>query len=68
MPAGTSFLYGLAAIAVMVCVSTLYYTCLIRLITHRRVAAAYIRAKRKIDCGVGMIFLGFGAKLMPSQR
>jgi threonine/homoserine/homoserine lactone efflux protein len=68
MPAGTPFLYGLAAIAVMVCVSTLYYTCLIGLITHRRVAAAYLKAKRKIDCGVGVVFLGFGAKLVLSQR
>lgn len=68
MPAGTPFLYGMAAIAVMVCVSTLYYTCLVSLITHHRVAAAYLKAKRKIDCGVGAVFLGFGAKLMLSQR
>ncbi|MEN3150497.1 LysE family transporter [Neorhizobium sp. IRAMC:178] len=68
MPAGTPFLYGLAAIAVMVAVSTVYYTFLVALITHRTVAAAYIKAKKKIDLGVGMVFVGFGTKLLMSQR
>ncbi|CDZ35235.1 LysE family translocator [Neorhizobium galegae] len=68
MPAGTPFLYGLAAIAVMVAVSTVYYTFLVALITHRSVAAAYLKAKKKIDLGVGMIFVGFGTKLLMSQR
>jgi threonine/homoserine/homoserine lactone efflux protein len=68
MPAGTPFLYGLAAIAVMVTVSTIYYTFLIALITHRTVAAAYIKAKKRIDLGVGMVFVGFGTKLLMSQR
>ncbi|CAN7144166.1 LysE family translocator [Neorhizobium sp. LjRoot104] len=68
MPAGTPFLYGLAAIAVMVTVSTVYYTFLVALITHRRVAAAYLRAKKKIDLGVGTVFVGFGTKLLMSQR
>ncbi len=68
MPAGTPFFYGLAAIAVMITVSTIYYTVLIGLITHRTVAAAYIKAKKKIDLGVGMVFVGFGTKLLLSQR
>lgn len=68
MPAGTPFLYGLAAIAVMITVSTVYYTALIGLITHRKVAAAYMKAKKKIDLGVGMIFVGFGTKLLLSQK
>jgi len=68
MPAGTPFFYGLAAIAVMITVSTIYYTVLIGLITHRTVAAAYLKAKKKIDLGVGMIFVGFGTKLLLSQR
>lgn len=68
MPVGTPFLYGLAAIAVMVTVSTVYYTFLVALITHRTVAAAYLRAKKKIDLGVGMVFVGFGTKLLMSQR
>ncbi|CDZ44015.1 LysE family translocator [Neorhizobium galegae] len=68
MPAGTPFLYGLAAIAVMVAVSTVYYTFLVALITHRSVAAAYLKAKKKIDLGVGMVFVGFGTKLLMSQR
>ncbi|MBW6423378.1 LysE family translocator [Rhizobium sp. XQZ8] len=68
MPVGTPFFYGLAAIAVMMTVSTLYYTVLIGLITHRTVAAAYLKAKSKIDLGVGMIFVGFGTKLLLSQR
>jgi threonine/homoserine/homoserine lactone efflux protein len=67
MPAGTPFLYGLAAIAVMITVSTVYYTCLVGLITHPRVAAGYLKAKKKIDLGVGMVFLGFGTKLMLSR-
>ncbi|MCQ1834569.1 LysE family translocator [Neorhizobium galegae] len=68
MPAGTPFLYGLAAIAVMGAVSTVYYTFLVALITHRSVAAAYLKAKKKIDLGVGMVFVGFGTKLLMSQR
>jgi threonine/homoserine/homoserine lactone efflux protein len=68
MPAGTPFYYGIAAIGVMVTVSTLYYTGLISLITHRRVAAAYLKAKQKIDLGVATVFVGFGAKLLLSQR
>ncbi len=67
MPVGTPFFYGLAAIAVMIAISTLYYTCLVGLITHPRVAAAYLKAKKKIDLGVGMVFLGFGSKLMLSR-
>lgn len=68
MPSGTPFFYGLAAVAVMIAVSTIYYTCLIGLITHRRVAAAYLKAKKKIDFGVGLVFVGFGTKLLLSPR
>jgi threonine/homoserine/homoserine lactone efflux protein len=67
MPAGTPFLYGMAAIAVMVALSTLYYTALVALITHRKVAAAYLRARKKIDIAVGMVFVGFGTKLLLSR-
>jgi threonine/homoserine/homoserine lactone efflux protein len=67
MPAGTPFLYGMAAIAVMVSLSTLYYTALVALITHRKVAAAYLRARKKIDIAVGMVFVGFGTKLLLSR-
>ncbi|MDP9839366.1 threonine/homoserine/homoserine lactone efflux protein [Neorhizobium huautlense] len=67
MPVGTPFFYGLAAIAVMIVISTLYYTCLVGLITHPRVADGYLKAKKKIDLGVGMVFLGFGTKLMLSR-
>lgn len=68
MPAGTPFLYGLAAIGVMVIVSTIYYTCLVSLITHPRVAAGYLKAKQKIDLGVATVFVGFGTKLLLSQK
>jgi threonine/homoserine/homoserine lactone efflux protein len=68
MQAGTPFLYGLAAIAVMVTVSSIYYTFLVGLITHRTVAAAYLRAKKKIDIGVGLVFVGFGTRLLLSHR
>jgi len=68
MPAGTPFHYGLAAITVMVSVSALYYLCLVSLITHPKVAAGYLKAKRKIDLGVATVFVGFGTKLLLSQR
>jgi threonine/homoserine/homoserine lactone efflux protein len=67
MPAGTPFFYGIAAIALMLCISTLYYTVLIALITHPAVAAAYLRAKKKIDLAVGLVFVGFGTKLLMSR-
>jgi threonine/homoserine/homoserine lactone efflux protein len=68
MPAGTPFYYGLAAIAEMMAISTVYYICLISLITHPTVAAGYLKAKRKIDLGVATVFIGFGTKLLLSQR
>jgi threonine/homoserine/homoserine lactone efflux protein len=68
MPAGTPFFYGLIAIAVMLVVSTVYYACLIGLITHPTIATGYLKAKKKIDVGVGLIFVGFGTKLLLSQR
>jgi threonine/homoserine/homoserine lactone efflux protein len=68
MPAGTPFYYGAAAIAEMMIISTIYYTCLISLITHPSVAAGYLRSKRKIDVGVATVFIGFGSKLLLSQR
>jgi threonine/homoserine/homoserine lactone efflux protein len=68
MPSGTPFLYGVAAIGVMVTVSALYYTCLVSLITHPRVAAGYLKAKQKIDLGVATVFVGFGTKLLLSQK
>jgi len=67
MPAGTPFLYGIAAISLMLCISTLYYTVLIALITHPAIAAAYLRARKKIDLAVGMVFVGFGTKLLLSR-
>lgn len=68
MPAGTPFFYGLGAIAVMLVVSTVYYACLIGFITHPTIAAGYLKVKKKIDVGVGLIFVGFGTKLLLSQR
>lgn len=68
MPAGTPFFYGAAAIAVMMTVSSLYYTVLIGLITHRTVAAAYLKARKKIDIGVGLVFVGFGTRLLTSSQ
>ncbi|PDS41203.1 lysine transporter LysE [Rhizobium anhuiense] len=68
MPAGTPLLYGLAAIGEMMVISAVYYTGLISLMTHPAVAARYLRAKRKIDFGVAAVFIGFGTKLLVSQR
>jgi threonine/homoserine/homoserine lactone efflux protein len=52
----------------MVTVSALYYSCLVSLITHPKVAAGYLQAKQKIDLGVAAVFVGFGTKLLLSQR
>jgi threonine/homoserine/homoserine lactone efflux protein len=52
----------------MITISTIYYTCLIGLITHPAVAAGYLKAKRKIDIGVATVFIGFGTKLLLSQK
>lgn len=68
MPAGTPFFYGLAAIGEMMLISTLYYITLISLITHPAIAGRYLMAKRKIDFGVATVFIGFGTKLLLSQR
>ncbi len=68
MPVGTPFLYGVAAIAEMMLISSFYYACLIGLMTHPAVAAGYLRAKRKIDVGVANVFIGFGTKLLLSRH
>lgn len=68
MPAGTPFYLGFAAIIEMMLISAVYYTGLIGLITHPSVAAGYLKAKRKIDFGVATVFVGFGTRLLLSQK
>ncbi|MCX8995750.1 LysE family translocator [Rhizobiaceae bacterium BDR2-2] len=68
MPADAPWHYGVAAIATMVVISAIYYVMLIGLLTHRRVAAAYLRTRRKTDLLVGTIFVGFGSRLLLSGR
>ncbi len=68
MPSGTPFFYGLAAIAEMMVISSIYYACLIGLITHPTVAAAYLMARRKVDIGVATVFIAFGTKLLLPLR
>lgn len=68
IPAGAPWVHGVAAIAVMVAISAVYYTLLIALLTHQRVAAAYLRAKRKADLLVGAVFVGFGSRLLMAER
>lgn len=68
LPGRPTLVQGVASVSVMLAISTLWYVIMIRLLTTRRVARGYLAARRKIDAVTGVVFLGFGAKLLSSVR
>lgn len=68
LPADYHWSYGLTAVGIMVAISTTWYLLISVLLTNAVFGAAYHRARRRIDVLTGLVFVGFGAKLVTSQH
>ncbi|MBZ5763569.1 LysE family transporter [Rhizobium sp. VS19-DR104.2] len=68
LPANYSWQQGMAAVIIMVVISTLWYTFLLTIMRNASVVAAYTRAKRAINVFAAVAFMGFGAKMLASAR
>ena len=68
LPASYSWQQGMAAVIIMVAISTLWYTFVLTIVRNASVVAAYTRAKRAINVFAAVAFMGFGAKMLASAR
>lgn len=68
VPAGAAWWHGGAAVALMLAISTLWYTVLVLSLTNVRVAGAYRAARRAVDAATGALFVGFGTALALTGR
>jgi RhtB (resistance to homoserine/threonine) family protein len=68
LPAEHSWVHGALAVATMVLVSTLWYTFVLTVMRNPAVSGVYERGRRRIDAVAGVIFMGFGVKLLTSAR
>lgn len=66
LPAEHSWMQGAAAVATMVLVSSLWYTFVLTVPRNPVVAGAYARGRKALDAAAGVIFMGFGLKLLTS--
>lgn len=68
LPADHSWVHGALAVVTMVLVSSLWYTFVLTVLRNPTVSGAYARGRRRIDAMAGLIFMGFGVKLLTSAR
>ena len=68
LPDDYHWAYGLSAVALMMGISAIWYMALAVFLTNPAMSAGYLRARRLINALTGAVFVGFGAKLMISQR
>jgi threonine/homoserine/homoserine lactone efflux protein len=68
LPAEHSWMQGAAAVATMVLVSSLWYSFVLTVLRNPAVASVYARGRRTLDAAAGVIFMGFGLKLLTSAR
>lgn len=68
MTPGTPWMNGVAAVAVMATISTIWYGGLVMALGHPAVGRAYQGTRRIIDGLAGTIFVGFGLKLVLCHR
>jgi threonine/homoserine/homoserine lactone efflux protein len=68
LPAEHSWMQGAAAVATMVLVSSLWYSFVLTVLRNPAVAGVYARGRRTLDAAAGVIFMGFGLKLLTSAR
>ncbi len=64
MPQGASLPLGLATVAEMVTISVFWYAAVACLVSTAGMAAAFLRLRRWIDRLAGVVFMGFGARLV----
>jgi threonine efflux protein len=68
LPAGAPVSFGLVMVGEMLVISVGWYAVLACAIGSRPVAAAYARARRWLDRLAGVVFIGFGARLVLERR
>ena len=68
MPPDYHWSMGLAAVAIMVAISTIWYAGVAFALSREAVADRYRRLQKRIDALVGTIFVAFGAHLVWSAR
>ncbi len=68
LPSDHSWVQGAAAVATMVLVSSLWYSFVLIVLRNPAVAGAYARGRKTVDALAGVIFMGFGLKLLTSVR
>ena len=68
MPPDPAWWQGLAAVALMLTISSIWYTIVVFSLTHRAVANAYRAARRGVDAATGALFVAFGAAMATSVR
>ncbi|WP_428483798.1 LysE family transporter [Rhodopila sp.] len=64
LPAHSPAMLGVAAVGLMFALTVIWYVLVARVLTIRRVADAFGRARRWIDRAAGLAFIGFGTRLM----
>lgn len=68
LPVEHSWIQGASAVATMVLVSSLWYSFVLTVLRNPAVAGAYARGRKTLDAAAGVIFMGFGLKLLTSAR
>lgn len=68
LPPDAPWTHGAGAVATMVAISGLWYSVVSLALTRASVLAAYQRARRALDMAAGVVFVGFGARLMLAER
>ena len=68
LPIDANWTEGLAAVAIIVTVSVGWYALVALVLAQPRISSAYLRARRIIDGVTGLIFAGFGMRLLLAQK
>ena len=68
LPASYHWTMGAATVAIMVAMTTVFYTAFVLILSDRRIAARYLAARSTLDTAIGTAFVGFGGALMLSAR
>ena len=64
LPPGAPWTYGASAVATMVLISGLWYAIVAAALARGPVLRSYHRMRRRLDLATGLIFVGFGSKLI----
>ncbi|MCP3951974.1 MAG: LysE family transporter [Desulfobacterales bacterium] len=67
MPSNATFLLGFTSVALMSFISILWYTAVAYVFSLDRFRSLYLKNKILIERFAGVIFIGFGVKLVASE-